>query len=156
MSKETPEHRHTKEERDAIKRQKQLAFMKAQKQLLIEARAKALEIMDEDDEKFDEVLDSFDDAFKENREMLTGKLMATEYEMEQAQYREPSKRYIKMYEKHLKARGLTDEEVRRKDLTEGTGKIAEAVMSAKTKNKGNKEYSFSKKNREKKSKEQKK
>lgn len=145
---EEPKHRLTPEERAKRKREKQIAFMKAQHEILVEARQKALDIMKEDDEKYDEVLDSFDDAFKENAEMLRGKLNATEKDFDKVEYSQPSQKYIKMYERHLQKRGLTDEQVRQKDLTNGTGKIAEAVMSAETKNKGKKEYSFSKKNRE--------
>lgn len=104
----------TEQEIKEEKRRRQLAVLKASNELLRQAKETALKHTD-DPLKRTDLEAKFDEAIMQNKLQGSNILHASESEIESAQFREPSKHYVDEYNKRLAAKGISDEEMRRKD-----------------------------------------
>ena len=104
----------TKTEKTKSKRDKQLAILKAENQMLEDAKQTILEKIGDNG---DSLIDQISTAQEENLNMGRVHLGASPNEIKNAEYGEPSQLEIEKYERRLKARKITDEEMRRKDIT---------------------------------------
>ena len=95
------------------KRKRQMAIIKASNEMLEEAKKTALE-KNTDPIKRAELEAEFDKAIEENITKAKTYLQADESEIESSTYRDADKVYVEKYEKRLKAKGLSDEELHRK------------------------------------------
>ena len=95
-------------------RKRQLATLKASNQMLSDALQKALNNTS-DPVKKRELERQFSIAINDNKMMAKNHLHATMEEVENSQYREVDQQEVEKYNERLKKRGLTDEEVHRKD-----------------------------------------
>jgi len=96
------------------KRQRQLAILKASNQMLEDARKTAL-ASTTDKLRQSELEEQFQRAISENDSMAKTYLNATPEEVRNATYREVDKKYVDEYNERLKKRGITDDEMRRKE-----------------------------------------
>lgn len=107
------------------KRKRQMAIIKASNQMLNEALEKSMNNTT-DPVKRAELKQRFDTAIEQNKAMAKSYLHASEEEVENSTYREVDPNEVKKYNERLKKRGLTDEEVHRKDeATVSIGKSGE-------------------------------
>ena len=110
------------------RRKRQMAIIKASNQMLNEAMEKALDNTS-DPLKRTELQQQFGRAIEDNKSMAKSYLHATMEEVENSTYREVDPNEVKKYNERLKKRGLTDEEVHRKDMaTVSVGKNGEKVI----------------------------
>jgi len=107
-------------------RKKQIAIIKAQNEMLADARRQVVDRWGEDDDNAKDVLRGIDKAIEENTAEGMSYLNANPSEIEAAQYKEASKYWKDKYQQRLELRNMTDEEMRRKDF-------ATAESNAKTK-----------------------
>lgn len=96
------------------KRRRQLAILKASNQMLMEAREKALS-KTTDKVRKNELEQQFQRAIDDNKVMATNILHATMDEVNNSQFRDADEEYVEKYKRRLEKRGMTDEEMRRKD-----------------------------------------
>ena len=112
-----------------IRRKKELAIIKASNQMLEEAKNELLG-MDENDidnSKYADMpnfslkdkIEMIDAAKSQNLTMANAYYNADENEVNAQEYGEPDAIEVKKYERRLKAKGLTDEQLRNKDITKG-------------------------------------
>lgn len=107
------------------KRKRQMAIIKASNQMLNEALEKSMNNTT-DPVKRAELKQRFDTAIEQNKAMAKSYLHASEEEVENSTYREVDPNEVTKYNERLKKRGLTDEEVHRKDeATVSIGKSGE-------------------------------
>lgn len=97
------------------KRKRQMAIIKASNQMLNEAMEKALNNTS-DPLKRTELQQQFGRAIEDNKSMAKSYLHATMEEVENSNYRDVDPNEVVKYNERLKKRGLTDEEVHRKDM----------------------------------------
>lgn len=98
------------------KRTKELAIIKASNELLEDVKKGLLER-----EGVDEgVILQLDTAQKENLMMARNTYGASEQEVNEMEYHAPSANEIKIYEKRLELKGLTDEQLHQKDISANT------------------------------------
>lgn len=110
------------------KRKRQMAIIKASNQMLNEAMEKALDNTS-DPLKRTELQRQFSRAIDDNKSMAKTYLHATMEEVENSTFREVDPHEVDKYNERLKKRGLTDEEVHRKDMATVTvGKNGERVI----------------------------
>ena len=110
------------------RRKRQMAIIKASNQMLNEAMEKALDNTS-DPLKRTELQQQFGRAIDDNKAMAKSYLHATMEEVENSSYREVDQNEVKKYNERLKKRGLTDEEVHRKDMATVTvGKNGEKII----------------------------
>jgi uncharacterized surface anchored protein len=98
------------------KREKQIRIIKASNEMLEEAKKIALEKTDF--KKREEIEWEFDKAIKDNLWMAENYLFADKETVDNATYREVDKVYVEKYERGLKAKDLTDEQLRQKEVSE--------------------------------------
>lgn len=106
------------------KRKRQMAILKASNELLRQSKEKALKHTTDPVRRADLERD-FDKALEYNRMQGDVYLHATEEEIENSEYRKVDKSYVDKYNKRLEERGITDEELHRKEsatVTTGTPK----------------------------------
>ena len=104
------------------KRKRQMAILKASNQMLKEAKETALSKTNDKVRKA-ELEEQFQRAMSENEAMAKTYLHATPEEVENSTYREVEQTYVDKYKMLLEKRGITDEEMHRKDsATVTTGK----------------------------------
>lgn len=104
----------TKNEKPKSNRDKQLAILKAENQMLEDAKQTILEKIGNNG---DTLIEQISTAQEENLNMGRVHLGASPNEIKNAEYGEPSKLEVEKYERHLKARKVSDAEMRRKDIT---------------------------------------
>ena len=96
------------------KRKRQMAILKASNELLRQAKESALE-RNSDPIKRADLEEEFAKALDDNRAMGRSYLHATDEEIENSKFREVDPLYIEKYNERLQKKGLTDEELHRKD-----------------------------------------
>ena len=96
------------------KRKRQMAILKASNELLRQAKESALE-RNSDPIKRADLEEEFAKALDDNRAMGRSYLHATDEEIENSKFREVDHLYIEKYNERLQKKGLTDEELHRKD-----------------------------------------
>ena len=96
------------------KRKRQMAILKASNELLRQAKESALE-RNSDPIKRADLEEEFAKALGDNRAMGRSYLHATDEEIENSKFREVDPLYIEKYNERLQKKGLTDEELHRKD-----------------------------------------
>lgn len=96
------------------KRKRQLAIIKASNQMLNDAKKSALE-HNSDPVKRAELEQQFDKALDDNKNMAKNFFRATTEEIEDSSFRDADPIEVKKYQEYLKKRGLTEEELRRKE-----------------------------------------
>ena len=96
------------------KRRRQLAILKASNQMLIDAKEKALSKTTDKIRK-NELEQQFQRAIDENKAMATNILHATMDEVNNSKFRDADEEYVEKYKRRLEKRGITDEEMHRKD-----------------------------------------
>lgn len=96
------------------KRKRQMAILKASNELLRQAKESALE-RNSDPIKRADLEEEFATALDDNRAMGRSYLHATDEEIENSKFREVDPLYIEKYNERLQKKGLTDEELHRKD-----------------------------------------
>ena len=96
------------------KRKRQMAILKASNELLRQAKESALE-RNSDPIKRADLEEEFAKALDDNRAMGRSYLHATDEEIENSKFREVDTLYIEKYNERLQKKGLTDEELHRKD-----------------------------------------
>lgn len=100
----------TKEQKNKIRR-KELAILKAQNQMLEEAKKSVLETDKLDDVGKTMTIHSIDNAIGENKSKMVKNYGATDKEIADITYTEASPYYREKYEERLKAKGLDDAEL---------------------------------------------
>ena len=108
-----------------ISREKQLAIIKAQNEMLEDAKQTVIERLGEDSDSANDIIDKISTAQDENTQMGKMYLGASSNEISNAKYGEASKFEIEKYERHLKKKGITDKMLKEKDLTKLTDIINE-------------------------------
>lgn len=96
------------------KRRRQMAILKASNQMLREAQETALS-RTTDELKREELKQQFARAIDENKSIGMSYLHATEEEIEKSSYNEADPLEVEKYKKYLEKRGITDDELHRKD-----------------------------------------
>ena len=96
------------------KRKRQMAILKASNELLRQAKETAMK-RNSDPIKRAALEEQFARAMDDNRAMGRSYLHATEEEIENSKFREVEPLYIEKYNERLQKKGLTDEELHRKD-----------------------------------------
>lgn len=119
----------TSQELNEEKRKRQLAIIKASNQMLKEAKETALK-NNADPITRAELEQRFDVAMQQNNDMAKTYLHATLDEVENSTFREVDELYVKKYNERLEKKGLSDEELHRKDSATVTiGKNGEEIKS---------------------------
>lgn len=119
----------TNQELNEEKRKRQLAIIKASNQMLKEAKETALK-NNADPITRAELEQRFDVAMQQNNDMAKSYLHATLDEVENSTFREVDELYVKKYNERLEKKGLSDEELHRKDSATVTiGKNGEEIKS---------------------------
>ena len=98
-------------------RAKQVAQLKAQNELLQDEKRRAAEKWGEGSEKTQKLLKDIDFAIGQNLERGMEYLGASEDEINATQYNEPDQAEVAAYYERLERKGITDEQLRQKDLT---------------------------------------
>ena len=110
------------------KRKRQMAIVKASNQMLNEAKEKAL-ANTSDPIRRSELEQRFSVAIDQNNQFAQSYLHASKEEVENSTFRDVDPAEVTKYNERLKKRGLTDEEVHRKDMATVTvGKNGEKVI----------------------------
>lgn len=104
----------TQEEILNEKRKRQMAILKASNELLRQSKEKALKHITDPVKRADLESD-FNKAIEDNKLQGMTYLHATEEEINNSSYREADKSYIDKYNKRLQERGITEDELKRKD-----------------------------------------
>lgn len=97
------------------KRRRQMAILKASNQMLKEARETAMKKVTDPIQKSD-LSSRFDTALEENRLKAKNLLHATDEEVENVSFRDADKNEVRKYNDYLQKRGITDEEMHRKEV----------------------------------------
>jgi hypothetical protein len=114
------------------KRDKQLAILKASNELLEQEKAKVLQTKKLTDLEKTERIKSLEEAQRENYVKGQTYLNATKEEVENSVYSEASEASKEEYERHLKAKGMTDEQMHQKAII--TAEYNNEKKDAKKKN----------------------
>lgn len=113
--------RNTAQDQLNTRRKKELAILKAQNEMLEDAKQNILLSNTLENDRKKELAVSITNAQNEN--LLTGKKIygATKEEIESAKYGKPSKEDINKYNQRLLRKGITDEQLHIKDITVADG-----------------------------------
>ena len=122
------------------KRKRQLAIIKATNQMLEDTKKRAMKHTS-DPIRRAELESRFNSAIGENESMAKSYLHATMEEVENAEYREVDPSEVIKYNERLKKRGLTDEEVHRKESATVTIGKTEEDKSTRRRRRGAKDTS---------------
>lgn len=117
------------EEIQEEKRKRQMAILKASNELLKQARETAMK-RNSDPIKRAELEEQFAKALEENKFIGRSYLHATEEEIENSKFRDVDPLYVEKYNKRLQKKGITDEEIQRKDeatITTNKNKKSETI-----------------------------
>ena len=118
------------------KRKRQLAIVKASNQMLNEAMEKALDNTS-DPIRRSELQERFNVAIEQNDAFAKSYLHASKDEVEKSTFRDVDPVEVTKYNERLKKRGLTDEEVHRKDMATVTvGKNGEKAAPIRRRRRG--------------------
>ena len=118
------------------KRKRQLAIVKASNQMLNEAMEKALDNTS-DPVRRSELQERFNVAIEQNDAFAQSYLHASKDEVEKSTFRDVDPSEVTKYNERLKKRGLTDEEVHRKDMATVTvGKNGEKAAPIRRRRRG--------------------
>lgn len=125
MAKSKEEQQKIVEEKRKL-RQKQIAQLRASNEMLEEAKNTIIEHYGEDSDQAKDLLKDVDLAKDQNIERAQSYLNASKQEVETAQYNEVNPKEVEAYERRLKKRGITDEQIRQKDIS---GQMKDDVVS---------------------------
>lgn len=118
------------------KRKRQMAIVKASNQMLNEAMEKALDNTS-DPIRRSELQERFNVAIEQNDAFAQSYLHASKDEVEKSTFRDVDPSEVTKYNERLKKRGLTDEEVHRKDMATVTvGKNGEKAAPIRRRRRG--------------------
>ena len=134
MGKSKEEQQRELEERRRI-RDKQIAQLRASNEMLEEAKDEVIRHYGENSSQAHDLLKDIDFAKNQNIEKGSGYLKASQAEIENAKYNEVDQKEIEAYNKRLAKRGLTDEQIRQKDISKEMGITAETAVEEKPKTK---------------------
>lgn len=124
------------QEKEDEKRKRQLAIVKASNQMLNEAMEKALDNTS-DPVRRSELQERFNVAIEQNDAFAQSYLHASKDEVEKSTFRDVDPVEVTKYNERLKKRGLTDEEVHRKDMATVTvGKNGEKAAPIRRRRRG--------------------
>ena len=124
------------QEKEDEKRKRQLAIVKASNQMLNEAMEKALDNTS-DPIRRSELKERFNVAIEQNDAFAQSYLHASKDEVEKSTFRDVDPVEVTKYNERLKKRGLTDEEVHRKDMATVTvGKNGEKAAPIRRRRRG--------------------
>ena len=127
----------TDEQKRKIK-QKEMLILKAQNQMLEEAKQSIRETNKIDDISKEFALNSVDTAIDENSKMASHYYSIGKSDMDKMKYNEPSQYYKDKYQERLKVKGLTDEELKSKKNDDATASVA--GVKTKERRRKKKEY----------------
>lgn len=105
------------EQNDEIKK-KHLAILKAQNQMLKEAKESISKTNKIDDAEKDRINKQVDSAINDNLKLAFNEYNVTEKELDDVKYKEPSAYFIEKYNERLKAKGISDEDIHNKTLNQ--------------------------------------
>ena len=126
----------SKQEIEDEKRKRQMAIVKASNQMLNEAMEKALDNTS-DPIRRSELQERFNVAIEQNDAFAQSYLHASKDEVEKSTFRDVDPVEVTKYNERLKKRGLTDEEVHRKDMATVTvGKNGEKAAPIRRRRRG--------------------
>lgn len=130
-------------EKQRKKREKELKILKAQNEMLEDAKKNimAREDWDEDENDIQSVISEIETAQKENLQMALSYFQADNDEVNSMTYNQASKKAIEEYERRLKAKNITDEMLHQKEMVS----TSKATSNNKT-NKQKRERKLSLKN----------
>ena len=103
--------------------------------MLEEAKDEVIRHYGENSSQAHDLLKDIDFAKNQNIEKGSGYLKASQAEIENAKYNEVDQKEIEAYNKRLAKRGLTDEQIRQKDISKEMGITAETAVEEKPKTK---------------------
>ena len=106
----------TEKEKKKKIREKELAIIKASNEMLEQAKKTVVECSGKDELSISEIMNDIDAAKRENDEMGEKYYNATPDEIKNTKYGKVSKSEVKKYQERLLKKGITDEEMRRKDM----------------------------------------
>lgn len=122
------------------KRRRQMAILRASNEMLRQAKETALSKID-DPIRREELAADFDKSLYENSMQANSYLHTTIEEVEKTPYREVDPSYVEKYKKRLEKKGLTEEELKRKEsatVTVGKAKKGNATTTVRRKRRGSK------------------
>ena len=99
-----------------VDRNQKLAEIKSSIELLEECKEKVMNNDKLDEKSKKDRSEQIDEAIKENYDKARLQFQATKKEVDNIAYNEVSEEYKDKYEKRLKAKGLTDEQLHQKEL----------------------------------------
>lgn len=134
FSQESKEKQQEKTEELRMKRKKQIAILKAQNEMLESARKQVEERYADDEYSLMKVKKEIDAAIQENKDSGMQYLQATPEEIDAAEYHGPSKYWEEKYKERLKAKGMSDDELRQKDIAVAVAHSSEKEVADKVKN----------------------
>ena len=108
-----------------IDRNKKLAEIKASIELLEECKQKINDNPKLDENAKKDRIEQIDEAIKENYDKAHLQFQASKKEVNSITYNEVTEEYKAKYEKHLKAKGITDEQLHQKEQAVVTTVTAE-------------------------------
>ena len=114
-----------------IDRNKKLAEIKASIELLEECKQKINDNPKLDENAKKDRIEQIDEAIKENYDKAHLQFQASKKEVNSVTYNEVTEEYKAKYEKHLKAKGLTDEQVHQKEQAVAMVAIGEEAPTRK-------------------------
>lgn len=124
-----------KQDNQMAKRQKELAILRAQNELLESAKETAMEHYKDNPEKAEELAEQFEHAKNENVQKGANFYQASPTEIENSSYGTVTEAGINEYNEHLRRRGITDEsKLYQKDIS---GDIKSATLEYGKKNNEN-------------------
>lgn len=115
-----------------IRRRKELAILKAQNEMLEQAKQGMLSSSKYDDNEKRKLADEISHAQKENIDQGMSLYGASEDDINAAKYSKPSKHYVDTYNERLKRKGITDEQLHVKDITDGNSNNVSVSYGEKT------------------------
>lgn len=116
MAKSKDEQQKELEEKRKL-RKKQIAQLRASNEMLEEAKKTIMQHYGEDSDVANGLMNDVDMAKRQNLNIAESYLNATKHEVETEEYNTVNPKEVEMYEARLKLRGITDEEVRQKDIS---------------------------------------
>lgn len=108
---------------ERTQREKDMAQIKAQNELLEQAKENVKKYWGENTENANKVLKDIDTAKQQNLEIAETFLQASEKEIENSVYREPDANEVLRYDRYLAKHNKTLEEVARKDISGGIANV---------------------------------
>ena len=112
----------TPEQKNEIKR-RELAILKAENQMLEEAKKNVLDTDKLDDIAKVKTLNDIENAINDNKKQAQSHYGVSEKDVDDTTYREVSPFYVRKYQERLEKKGLTDEGLRNKQNAQATATV---------------------------------